>query len=122
MFVVTGFLVLPTIAISKRLMSNTAVQLKFSSSDQVRTLPLVEGNSYQLQCEREGSAAGSLQWLKGGVPVVDTSSVFVENANTSILVIMEFNSARDGANYSCTVGSVSANMMITAGECDCVWV
>ena len=99
-------------------MPNTAVQLKFGSSDQVRTIPLVEGNSYQLQCKREGSAAGSLQWLRDGLPVVTTSSVFVENANTVTpgLVIMEFNSARDGAMYSCTVGSVSANMMITAGK------
>ena len=114
MFVVTGFSVLPTVTISKRSMSNTAVQLKFGSSDEVRTVPLVEGNSYQLQCERDGSAAGSLQWLKGGVPVVDTSSVFV---NTGTLMIMEFNSARDGAMYSCTVGSVAATMIITAGEC-----
>ena len=95
-------------------MPNTAVQLKFSSSDQVRTIPLVEGNSYLLQCKREGSAAGSLQWLRDGVPVVATSSVFVENANTGTLVIMEFNSTRDCAMYSCTVGSVAANMMITA--------
>ena len=60
--------------------------------------------------------AGSFQWLRDGVPVSDTSSVFVENANTGTLVIMEFNSARDGAMYSCTVGSVATNIMITFGK------
>ena len=62
--------------------------------------------------------AGSFQWLRDGVPVSDTSSVFVENANTITpgLMIIEFNSTRDGAMYSCTVGSVAANMMITFGK------
>ena len=57
--------------------------------------------------------------------VSDTSSVFVENTNTvtpGLLLIMGFNSAMDGATYSCTVGSVSANMMINPCGCDCVWV
>jgi len=107
----------PEISIRKT-SSGTTETLIFESSNQLRLFPLVVGNTYWFQCSKDG-LTGNLQWRRGQSAVTTETSmpVHVEGASFDTLVIRNFNESRDGGeSYSCTVGSVSSNFMITSGE------
>lgn len=118
--VLTGFEFPPTIVISRPSTPSMApVRMMFGSTSEARSVPLVQNHTYLLQCERDGQAPGTLQWLRDGVVVTTSGPIRVENTATVSpdLIITIFDSGRDSGLYSCQAGSLSANVMITSGKC-----
>ena len=93
----------------------------FESSNQNIMFCLVEGNSYQFQCSKDGSTGGSLQWRRGGTVVMtDTSApvhVIGARGDTPMLITSSFLEFRDGGMlFNCVAGDVSSNFILTSGE------